>query len=130
MVLGKTDSERKFAMNPKISHQKYYKLSLLGYTIIGASCNGFYQYFYFHVEGFPPLVWVLGAFIGSVILVIKNILGSTNKFRSIFTDFSFMLPVLLIPRIPPRHDIMMLLMFLYFAVFIVIFCRKNYYKVD
>ena len=129
VVLGK-DAERKFVMKPKISYQKYYKLSLLGYMIICASCNGFYQYLYFHVDILPPLVWIFGAFIGSIILVAKNILGSTNIFRSILLDFSFIIPVVFIPRIPPRHDVMMILMFVYFFVFITIFCKKNHNKVD
>lgn len=129
MVLGK-DAERTFIMKPKISHQKYYKLALLGYILFGECCNGFYQYIYFHDESLPPTVWILGAFIGSVILVAKNILGSTNKFRSILIDFSFIIPVLFIPKIPPRHDITMILMLVYACVFVVVYFRKNYYKVD
>lgn len=127
-VLG--NSERKFAMNPKISYQKYYKLSLLGYMIIGASCNGFYQYLYFQAKTFPPLFWVLSAFIGSIILVSKNILGSNDKIRSILLDFSFIIPVVFIPRIPPRHDIMMILMLVYACTFVIIFGKKNHDKVD
>ena len=128
VVLGK--SERRLVMNPKISHQKYCKLALLGYGIIGASCNGFYQYLYFHAKTFPLLFWVFCAFIGSIILVAKNILGSNDKFRSILLDFSFIIPVVFIPRIPPRHDIMMILMLVYACAFVIIFGKKNHNKVD
>lgn len=117
-------------MKHKISHQKYYKLALLGYVIIGASCNGFYQVFYLHEQGLPPLFWVFSAFIGSVILVIKNILGSNDKFRSVFLDISFMLPGLIIPFVPIKNQIMWFLMMAYFCTFAVIYLWKNYYKVE
>ena len=117
-------------MKYKISYQKYYKLALLGYILFEGSCSGFYQYLYFHEETLPPMAWIFGAFIGSIILVLKNILGSTNKFRSILLDFVFIIPVLFIPKIPPRHDIMMLLMLVYACAFVVIYYLKNYYKGD
>ena len=117
-------------MKHKISHQTYYKLALLGYVIIGASCNGFYQGVYLHEKEMPPLFWVLGAFIGSIILVIKNILGSTNQFRSILLDISFMLPALIIPFVPIKNEIVWFLMMAYFCTFAVIYLWKNYYKVE
>ena len=117
--------EREFVMKYKISHQKYYELAWLGYVIIAASCNGFYQGFYLHEQGLPPWFWAFGIFIGSVLLVAKNILGSNDKIRSFCLDIAFMLPALIVPIVPVKNEITWFLMMVYFCVFIVIYCKKN-----
>ena len=110
----------------KLSRKKFFILTLLGYIIIGASSSGFYQQRYFHEEGLTPLVWVCFGFAGGILLLVKNILGSNNNLRAIFFDLCLVLPAVLIPLIPARHDVMLILMLLYVCAFIIFYVIKNY----
>lgn len=113
-------------MKPTFSRKKNFVLTLLGYIIIGAASSGFYQQRYFQEEGLTPFVWIGFGLVGSILLVTKNILGSNNKLHSVFVDLCFILPAVLIPLIPARHDIMLILMLVYVCVFLVLYVFKNY----
>ncbi len=112
-------------MKPAFSHKKYFTFTLLGYVIIGAASSGFYQQRYFHEEGLTPFVWICFGLVGSILLVMKNLLGSNNKLHSVFWDLWFVLPVVLVPLIPVRHDIMLILMLVYACAFLVLYVIKN-----
>lgn len=113
-------------MNTSFSYKKCFNLTLLGYIIIGAASSGFYQQRYFHEESLAPFVWISFGLIGSILLVAKNIFGSDNKLHSACVDICFILPTVLIPLIPARYDMMLMLMLVYVCVFIVLYVFKNY----
>ena len=70
------------------------------------------------------MVWVCFGFAGGILLLAKNILG--NNIRTIFFDLCLVLPAVLIPLIPARHDVMLILMLLYVCAFIIFYVIKNY----
>lgn len=112
-------------MKPTFSHKKYFTLTLLGYVIIGAASSGFYQQRYFHEEGLTPFVWIGFGLVGAIILIVKNILDG-NKVRAALTDLCFIIPTVLIPLIPARHDVMLIVMLVYACAFIALYVFKNY----
>ena len=112
-------------MKPAFSHKKYFTLTLLGYVIIGAASSGFYQQRYFHEEGLTPFVWIGFGLVGAIILIVKNILDG-NKVRAALTDLCFIIPTVLIPLIPARHDVMLIVMLVYACAFIALYVFKNY----
>lgn len=112
-------------MKPTFSHKKYFTLTLLGYVIIGAASSGFYQQRYFHEEGLTPFVWIGFGLVGAIILIVKNILDG-NKVRAVLTDLCFIIPTVLIPLIPARHDVMLIVMLVYACAFIALYVFKNY----
>lgn len=117
-------------MKHTFSHKKDFILTLLGYIIIGAASSGFYQQRYFHEEGLPTFAWIAFGLVGSILLIAKNIIGNNKKTRSVFVDLCFILPTVLIPLIPARHDIMLILMLAYVCVFVALYVFKNYRFID
>jgi len=105
--------------------KKNFALTLLGYILIGAASSGFHQQRYFGEEGLSPFVWIGLGLVGAIILIAKNILDG-NKVRAALTDLCFIIPTVLIPLIPARHDIMLVLMLAYACAFIVLYVFKNY----
>ena len=113
-------------MKPIFSQKKHFVLTLLGYIVVGAASSGFYQQRYFHEESLPPLAWIGIGFVGSILLLVKNILGSDNKLRSAICDLCLVIPTVLIPLIPARHDIALVLMLAYVCAFSALYVFKNY----
>ena len=105
--------------------KKNFTLTLLGYVIIGAASSGFYQQRYFHEEGLTPFVWIGFGLVGAIILIVKNILDG-NKVRAALIDLCFIIPTVLIPLIPARHDVMLIVMLVYACAFIALYVFKNY----
>lgn len=112
-------------MRPALSSKRSFLLTLMGYIIIGAASNGFYQHYYFSHEGTSPFAWVAVGLAGSIVLITKNVLGD-NKARAIFVDLCFVFPTVFIPFIPARHDVMLILMLAYACIFIALYVFKNY----
>ena len=119
----------KKAMKSTLSHKRTFLLTLLGYVIIGAASSGFYQQRYFHQEGLTPFFWITFGIVGSIVLIFKNIFGG-NKAAAVFVDLCFIIPVVFIPLIPARHDIMLILMLLYACAFVALYVFKNYKSKD
>ena len=105
--------------------KKNFALTLLGYVIIGAASSGFYQQHYFGEEGLSPFVWIGVGLVGAIILIAKNILYG-NKVCAALTDLCFIIPTVLIPLIPARHDVMLIVMLVYACAFIALYVFKNY----
>ena len=94
--------------------------------LVGAASNGLYQKQYFQENGPALIFWVLVGVVGVIMLILKNHRLQEHKLLDAFIDLCFVLPTILIPLIPVRHDLALISMLIYASIFLIVFVYKHY----
>lgn len=102
-----------------------FSLTVWGYVLIGAASNGFYQQRFFSDTGMPSFFWPLVAIVGIGLLGIKNRFLDKGVWP-LLVDLCYVLPTVLIPLTPLRHDWAMVAMLVYACTFLIVFIFRNF----
>lgn len=105
-----------------------FKLSIVGYVLICVASSGFYQRKFWGNEA-PAWLWIALALLGSIFLLLKEINHYKEHQRLLLTlDLSFIIPVIVIPMIPIRHDFSLIIMLVYGIGYILTYILSYYKK--
>lgn len=117
-------------MNTNTQHNSSFKLTLIGYILISAASNGFYQNRFWNDETILWL-WIALALTGSIMLLMKDI-THFKKYQKLLMpkDLLFIIPVITIPLLPIRHDFSLMITLIYEIVYILIYIFSYYKKVQ
>ena len=95
--------------------------SIIGYILIAGASLGFYQSRFFLLNA-PEYFWISMALIGSIFIAIRDHHYYCKYHQLLFNyDMLFCIPAISIPLIPIRHDIALILMILYCAIYVSLF---------
>lgn len=104
---------------------KSFNYTLIGYIAVCGASSGYYQQIFWGADsqGAPPLlIWYCLAFIGGILLLIKEIrLHRAGKKSMLLFDAVYIIPVIFLPSLPVRHDFALIFMLIYAVVFITVY---------